>query len=349
MEADKILRYAGDVSIEKCDIFTSGGLRQDIADQVIALTLFEDLYSPFLSGSLTVRESFDLVNVFPFVGEEMIEINVVTPTLSDKQNISGTFYIYKMTDRTLLGDKLVGYVLHFISVEAIIDLNKKISKVYSGKPEEIIKNLLTEQTNGLQTKKEIFTEPTNKDVKFISNFWSPAKCINYVTSLAVNKNDAANYVFFENRYGFYFISLDSLYANGVYQEFTKDGYTRDTLPGGDDARNIPEDYRRIENINVPVGFDYMDKIRSGVYSSKLISYDLNKKVYNSKNYNIREKYDKMNHLNPNPALGDNAIFRSNSLLINYPRDNANFSGYGDATNYKHLQDRISLMNLAEAT
>ena len=29
--------------------------------------------------------------------------------------------------------------------------------------------------------------------------------------------------------------------------------------------------------------------------------------------------------------------------------NANFSGYGDATNYKNLQDRISLMKLAEAT
>jgi hypothetical protein len=347
--SDKILRYAGDVSIEKCDIFTSGGLRQDIAAQVIALTIFEDLFSPFMSGSLTVRESFDLVNLFPFVGEEMIEINVITPTLDDKKNISGLFYIYKMTDRTLLGDKLVGYVLHFISVEAVIDLNKKISKVYSGKPEEIVRNLLTEQTNGLQTKKEIFTEPTNKDVKFISNFWSPAKCINYVTSLAVNRNDAANFVFFENRYGFYFISLDTLYTNGVYQEFTKDGYTRDSLPGGEDAKNVTEDYRRIENINVPVGFDYMDKIRSGVYASKLISYDLNKKIYNSKNYNVRDKYDKMKHLNPNPALGDNAIFRSNSLLINYPRDNANFSGYGDATNYKHLQERISLMKLAEAT
>jgi len=347
--SDDMLRFAGDVSIQKCDIFTSGGLRQDIAAQVIAIAVYEDLFSPFMSGSLTVRESFDLVNIFPFIGEEMVEINVTTPTLDDAKDISGTFYIYKMTDRTLLGDKLVGYVLHFISVEAIIDLNKKISKVYSGKPEDLVTNLLTEKVDGLQSKKQIFTEPTNNDVKFISNFWSPAKSINYITRLAVNRNNAANYVFFENRYGFYFVSLDSLYANGVYQEFTKDGYTRDSLPGGGDARNITEDYRRIENINVPVGFDYMDKIRSGVYSSKLISYDLTQKIYNVKNYSIRGNYDDMNHLNPNTAFGDNVIFRSNSLLINYPRMNANFSGYGDATNYKHLQERISLIKLAEAT
>jgi hypothetical protein len=346
--ADKVLRFAGDVSIEKCDIFTSGGIKQDIAAQVIAITVYEDIFSPFISGSLTVRESFDLVNLFPFVGEEMVEIEIVTPTLPDKQNITGTFYIYKMTDRVLLGDKQVAYVLHFISPEAVIDLNKKISKVYSGKPEDIIKSLISDNLNGLQSKKEVFVEPTNKDIKFISNFWSPAKCINYVTSLAVNRNDAANYVFFENRYGFYFISLDSLYTNGLYQSFTKDGYTRDSVPGGGDAKNITEDFRRIDEVSIPIGFDYMDRVRSGMYSSKMISYDLNRKIYNAKNYNIREKYDKMKHLNPNKMIGDNAIFRANSLLLNYPRDNANFSGYGDATNYRHIQERISLMKLAEA-
>lgn len=347
--ADKELRFAGDVSIEKCDIFTSGGLRQDIAAQVIAITIYEDLFSPFISGSLTLKESFDLVNLFPFVGEEMVEIEIVTPTLEAKQNIRGTFYIYKMTDRVLLGDKQVSYVLHFISPEAVIDLNKKISKVYSGKPEDIVKSLIKDTVNGLQSTKEVFVEPTNKDVKFISNFWSPAKSINYVTSLAVNKNDAANYVFFENRYGFYFISLDSLYTNGIYQSFTKDGYTRDKLPDGGDTKNVSEDFRRIDEVSIPIGFDYMDRIRSGLFSSKLISYDLNKKIYNAKNYSVRDKYDKMKHLNPNPILGNNVIFRSNSLLINYPRDNANFSGYGDATNYKHLQERISLMKLAEAS
>ena len=347
--ADKELRFAGDVSIEKCDIFTSGGVRQDIAAQVIAITVYEDIFSPFVSGSLTVRESFDLVNLFPFVGEEMVELDIVTPTLDEKKNITGSFYIYKMTDRVLLGDKLVAYVLHFITPEAVIDLNKKISKVYSGKPEDIVKDIITDSVNGLQSKKDVFVEPTNNDIKFISNFWSPVKSINYATSGAVNKNNAANYVFFENRYGFYFISLDSLYANGLYQSFTKDAYTRDKLPGGQDSRDVEEDYRRIEEIAIPVGFDYMDRIRSGMFSSKLVSWDLNKKIYNSKLYNVKENYDKLNHLNPNKVHGENAIFRSNSLLINYPRVDQNFSGYGDATNYKHIQERISLMKLAESS
>ena len=86
--ADQVLRFAGDVSIDKCVITTSGGVSQDIAAQVIAISIYEDLFSPFMTGSLVVKESFDLVNIFPFVGEEMVEIEISTPTL-EKGNIKG--------------------------------------------------------------------------------------------------------------------------------------------------------------------------------------------------------------------------------------------------------------------
>ena len=345
--ADQVLRFAGDVSIDKCVITTSGGVSQDIAAQVIAISIYEDLFSPFMTGSLVVKESFDLVNIFPFVGEEMVEIEISTPTL-EKGNIKGKYYIYKLSDRQLVGDKNVVYMLHFMSMEGIIDLNKKVSKVYTGSPADIVKTLMTDNINGLQTKKEVFTESTARDIKFISNFWSPVKCINYVTNFAVNKSHCPNYVFFENRFGFYFISLDSLYSNGVYQQFTYDKFTRESLPGGGDAKNVQEDYRRINEINIPTGFDYMDRLRNGMFSSKLTSYDINKKLYNVKNYDVTKNYTKYNHLNPNPILSNASIFRSNALLINYPRDNNAFSGFGDATNFKYLQERISLMKMAEA-
>ena len=346
--ANKVLNFAGDVSIEKCEITTSGGIRQDIAAQVIAISIYEDLFSPFMSGSLVVKESFDLVNLFPFVGEEMLIIDISTPTLDSSKNIKGKFYIYKLSDRELIGDRSVVYQLHFISIEAIVDLNKKISKVYTGSPSDIITSLVKDNFNGLQSGKEVFTEPTIKNIKFISNFWSPVKAINFATEYAVNKNNSPSYVFFENRFGFYFISLDTLYTNGVYQEFTYDKYTRDKLPNGGDAKNVHEDFKRINSISIPTGFDYIDRLRSGMFSSKVTTFDINRKLYNVKNYDSKTDFNNLNHLNKNPVIGDNAIFRSNALLINYPRDNANFSGFGDATNFKNIQKRISLMKTAEA-
>jgi hypothetical protein len=343
---DKELRFAGDVSIDQCLIYTNSGLKQDIAAQVLAISIYEDIFSPFITGSLTVRESFDLANLFPFIGEEMLTIQISTPALEDKKNIKGSFYIYKMADRVLLSDKQVAYVLHFISPEAIVDLNKKISRGYEGKSHEIVSSVVKSNLNGLQSSKPVFAEETTKVLKFVSNYWSPIRLIQYCTEGAISTSGAPNYVFFENRYGFYFTSLDSLNKNGLYQAFTKDSYIRDSLPDGKDIRNITEDYRRIEEISIPVAYDYMDRIRSGMYASKIVSFDITKKQYKIKNYKLSGG---SSQLNPNKMFSSSAISNASSLLINYPRSTANFTDFLDVSNYKHIQKRISLMQLAESS
>lgn len=347
MQSSQQLRYAGDVSIDKIQIVTSAGFYQDITAQVINIQFYEDIFSPFISGSLIVKDSLDLVNLFPFVGEEFVDLEISTPTV-EGTTIKGRYYIYKLTDRELVGDRNVVYQLHFISLEALVDINKKISKVYVGNVANIVKDLVKDKVNGMQSTKEVYVDPTIKDAKFISNFWSPVKCINYLTEYAVNKNDSPNYVFFENRDGFYFISLDTLYKNGVKQDFVYDKYTRDNQESrGASTRNLQEDYKRIMNISIPVGFDYIDRIRTGTFSSKLISWDLTRKQYNAKMYTMFDKVDKQEHLNKYALASNRAIFKSNSTIINLPRQTQVFGGFGDPSNYKILQERLSLMSLAE--
>ena len=348
MQSSKTLRFAGDVSIDKIQIITSSGFYQDITGQVITMQFYEDLFSPFISGTIYIKESLDFVNLFPFVGEEIVEIDISTPTLKTG-NIRGTFYIYKLTDRELIGDKNVVYMLHFMSMEGIIDLNKKVSKVYTGSPADIVKTLMTDNINGLQTKKEVFTESTARDIKFISNFWSPVKCINYVTNFAVNKSHCPNYVFFENRDGFYFISLESLYDNKhVAQDFVYDKYMRDKVPNAADIRNVQEDYKRILEISIPVGFDYLDRLSSGMLGSRQITYDATTKQYSTKVYSMFDRFKEQKHLNENPINSDKAIFKANSRVIIYPKMYGTYQGFGDNTNARQYQERISTMKLAEA-
>lgn len=344
------IKFAGDVSIDKAKIVTPRGLGQDIAAQVIAIQLYEDLFSPFLTGSLIIKESFDLVNLFPFVGEEYLELEISTPALGRlESNIKSKFYIYKLTDRELLGERSVVYQLHFISLEAIVDLNKKASRVYSGKISDVVKSIISDKTDGFESNKKTIIEDTTNNIKYISNFWSPMQNIAYLTEHAVNSNNSPNYLFFENRDGFCFISLESLYANpGIYQEFVYDSYARDVLPDGKSYRNTPQDFKRIISINIPVGYDYMDRIRSGMLASKAISYDVTKKKYVSKNYNVFEQYDKKQHLNPYPINSKRTIFRNNAVIIPQARAYGNFTGFTDASGFKTVQERISLSKLAEA-
>ena len=347
MKPNQVLRFAGDVSIDKVKIITAKGFYQDVGAQVINVQFYEDLFAPFITGSLILKDSLDLVNLFPFIGEEYLELEISTPTL-DKNNIKGKYYIYKMTNREMTGDKSVVYQLHFISVEAIVDLNKKTSRVFADKISKLIEPFIKDKTFGLESDKKVYVEDTLNNVKYISNYWTPVQNIMYLADASINTNRTPSYVFFENRDGFYFISLEQLYTNAVFQDFVYDKYTRDDRPGGGSVRNPEKDYKRILEISIPTAFDYMDRIRSGMLSSRQVSYDVTKKTYTAKNYNMFQRFEQQKHLNKYPINSDRSVFRAASRIITYPKNFGNFNGFGDVTNAKSNQERISLLKLAEA-
>ena len=193
------LRYAGDVDIQSIVLTTSKGVFQDITAQVINIQFYEDIFSPFLSGSLVLKDALDLVNVLPFIGEEFVDIEIATPTLPVGK-IKGRYHVYKMTDRLLVGDRAVAYQLHFMSVESLVDTNKKISKVYSGKISDIVTTFIRDKNEGFESEKNVYVEPTRNSIKYISNFWSPSKNIQFLAENGLSEHKSPSYVFFENRH-----------------------------------------------------------------------------------------------------------------------------------------------------
>ncbi len=340
------ISVAGDVSIEDVTLVTSAGFAQTITPQVIAIEIYEDLFSPFITGKLTLSDSQELTNLLPLVGEEIVRLKVVTPSLPDEQTYSGEFYIYKMDDRMKSAEREVVYVLYFISKEAIVDMNKKLSKAYSGKVSDIAKTLCTD-VHGLESKKSVNIEETSNNTKFISNFWSPVKCLQYICETAVNANDSPSYVFFENKYGLNFVSLESLYVGSpIKQRFIWDNFTRSVQTIGGSVRDIEKDYQRVLDLSNPTPFNYMDSLRSGMYGSEIIYYDLLTKQYVHTGYSPDFKSGK--HLNPYPLWSDNLAARPKAVLIHEHKYYNNFDGFDDVTNTRYVQKRKSLMAQAEA-
>ena len=174
MKNDEVIRFAGDVSIDRINIISANGFAQNITNQVVAIEIYEDMFSPFTSGVIAVKETLDFINLFPLIGEEFVEIKVHTPSFTKKNMIfNEQFVIYKLAHRTTTGDRNVVYELHFISREALVDLNKKISKPYEGKVSDIAQNILQDSAFGLETKKDLVLEETPNGIKYISNYWSP--------------------------------------------------------------------------------------------------------------------------------------------------------------------------------
>ena len=343
METSQQIVKAGDVNIEAVQITTVQGVYQDITNQVMAIQIFEDMFSPFTSGTLEVRDSLDLLNVLPLNGEEFLHLKISTPTL-DKDNIDHKFYIFKMSNRVMAGDRSTIYTLHFISVEALTDLNTKISKTFSGKCSDIIKMILDDKTRGLNVTKPYTIEETKNSTKYISNFWPPVKNINNVIETSINMNNQSSYVFYENRTGFNFVSLDSLYVTNIFQTFVYDVYIRDepsnTLKT---TRNVTEDYKRIREINVPTEFDYIERVRGGMFGSKMYTHDLSSKRISLNAYNMLDNFASQKHLNKFPLASNKVSYSYDELIMTVPKYHNNFSDFGDSTNANSIQNRASLM------
>lgn len=348
MATSERLRYAGDVNIETIELKSVNGFYQNIANQVIGIQIFEDIFSPFITGTLIIKDSLDLLNTFPLTGEEYLTLKISTPTIP-RGAIQGNFYIFKMNNREIVGDRAVIYELHFITQEAVVDMNKRISKKFEGTPSEIANTILTDKDVGLQLSRTINIEEAKNKIKYISNFWSPVRNMTYLCDHAYNKNESPSFLFFENRAGFNFVSLDSLYDNSDYIEyFTYDKFVRDSTNSGDDAKNIVEEYKRISRLAVPTVFDYMERIDGGMLGSKQYSFDLTSKNVDIKEYDMFKDWDKNIHANIYPLASTKSIFRYNAKLVNRYRHWGNFTDGKDSSNSNFLQKRMSIMKMIDA-
>jgi hypothetical protein len=332
------LKFAGDIQIKEVQINSLNGQAANVTNQVSMIEIYEDMFSPFTTMTIVLRESVDYINIFPFVGEEFVDIDIVTPSLDVP--IKGRFYVYKITDREYTKEREVIYALKCISSDFLVDANKKISKTYDGKVNELAFSILGEK--GLGTTKKLNIESTSNSTKFTANFWSPVKCLNYLCDNALSVNYSPSYLFYENRDGLNFRSINEILKSEPSHKFVKDNYTRTSDASGSGSTKDPqEDFKRILDISIPVLTDYMNDIQSGRMKSRLVTHDITTKRYTVKDYSVKKDPKPDTLLNPNPAYSKYTIANAQSAQMIMPKYYGNFNNYGDVTSFKFQQKRIS--------
>jgi hypothetical protein len=343
-----ILRSAGDITVEKIVITSSKGVQLDVVNQMMQIQIFEDMFQTFTSGNIVLDDSLDLINFFPFIGEEYLELDLRTPTFDeDGKKITGRFYIYKMTDRYKHKEKAVYYTLHFISIEALVDMNIRFSKAFEGSPSELVEQLVSSTDGMRSTKKIVIKEPTTNKIKFIASNWNPSRCLLFVTKAAQN-DLRSNYLFFENRDGFVFATPNYLYGTQpVAQNFTYTARDRDIATSGSSTKDLNYDFTRIHDYKLPVGFNFIDRVASGMYGSRMTTHDLVTKKYSSTVYYAPNEWEKHPHLNDYPIWSKNLATSTSAVQVVEQKHYGIYNGYGDITNTKNNLSRISMMQQFE--
>ena len=291
------------------------------------------------------------------MGQEYLQLKIRTPTMGEKDAIQGLFYVYSITDRAFVAERNVVYKLNFVSYFALTDSNIKLSKPFEGKISNIAKTILTNWVGEASIGQ---IETTQNATKYVSNYWPPVKNLNYITNQAISTTSSPSYLFYQDRLGFNFKSLSTMYAQTfdgpsenmgtLYPKFNFNIKGREISPTGDAVRNIQRDYSRMTSIDFPSGFDTLGKLGRGTYASTLYTHDLVSKQYKERKFNYQDDFDKRGHLNKFPitAKSTGFIFGPASAILSDEIHFGVYNGYGDISNSGIMQERISILNMADA-
>ena len=307
MKINAELENPGDLNIEKMTLVSTRNTIIDLDDYFVEFNLFEDIFSPALTGSIVISDNRNLINEMPIVGDELLIIKLTTPTFPS--SIEKTFRVTGITDKHIVrGQNSQLYTLNFCSQELVLDMNAPIYKSFEGKVDDLAIEIfeeyvamsrsldssgdkLTETAAG--TNLRIITETKNK-IKFVSPGWTAFKCLNWLASRAIPKEDkACNFLFWESNKSFYFGTLETIFkGNRRVGEYT---YAQSNLRTGP-ARDILREMFLTDAVETIVNVDRAKNYTSGYLANRLLELDIVNKKYELIDYDHAERFNDYTHM-----------------------------------------------------
>lgn len=305
-----------------------------ILPQVGEFVLYQSVFSPILKAQLAIYDAISLLNNYPMVGEETIEVVINQRGArysTEIVNVSLKFIIVGITgiqygetgrDQT--------YMMELHSVEAFENAKRKISKAYKSSPtNQYVTDILT---NYLKTVKPIkFLEGTETDrssidrVLVVPNL-RPLSAITWLTKNAVpaNPDEFHNYVFYE--------TIDGTSSRFNFKPFQKqvwkDSVDQAALTGSENhpyfyisnyesikgspglledlARQGFAEERLIINLNINKRYSVIEKIIGGYFENEYVEIDMGQKMHQVTQTGVTERWKSLysNYLQTDQYIND---------------------------------------------
>lgn len=267
---DEGLLTSSDYKLTTLSIVTSDGTVVDIKSLAVEINLYEDIFSPCMSGSILMGDAIDLMANFKIHGNEWLIMEIDKPSLG--LSLKKIFRVYKVSDREIKSQSLQNYILHFCSEELILSTQRFISKSYKGMViSDMVNDLLTNQL-AVNPKKVGLMDKTEGIFNIIVPRMQPLEAIEWLSTRAYSSNGTL-FMFYENRDGYNFQAYETLLNRPVYQTYYKRPKT-DTDP--------QLTWNSVNVMKIVQDFDIIASGRYGGFNSTLMTFDfVNRKVQNS--------------------------------------------------------------------
>lgn len=273
------------VNITQCALFSpllqnrpevQKGL-SDITPVVTRIVIYENMFSPVLTGELHLQDDTSLSSIVPLLGIEKLFLKFdVTDPVTGKVFYYGnsspvTFSIHSEEERTPRNQGTETYKLGLISPELLTSTDKRISRAYHDVHVDDIVTDIMESPQFVNTAKKFVTkERTKTPVNLVIPYLTALDTIKLLTLQGQSSGSETNYVFFESLNGFHFASLQKIIADGQTGVIPK--ITR-TLAGTTGTRQSLTALLA-DDIEIVTGFDFLYLLSQGYFSSVTYGLDI---------------------------------------------------------------------------
>lgn len=273
----------------------------DLTNSMVFCDYYEDILSPCVMMTIQVASTYSIYNGLPIRGGEKVELDIETASGNFKLAGDYAMYVYKVSAIVADGTKEY-FTLHLCSREGLTNETARVQKKYEKKPinehvEAILKDVL--KTKKYKSKN---IEKTSNSYSFIGTLKKPFHVLTWLgpkgvpaTSSSGNSGKVAKgvagFVFYENRDGFNFRSIDTLVSatesqSGSTSKEAVPQYKYD--PGITQSNNAANNFNII-NYNFEKNTDLMKSLRVGMYSNITYFYDLYKNKIDGITYSINSE------------------------------------------------------------
>lgn len=276
-------RYeAGDVDIKTLSLTPmSSGQPQGIMPQTISVSIYEDLLAPTLYCEVLINDSIGMLKTLPIVGQEWLDIEFQTP---NRDTYKARFHCYQVAQyRSDPLQQKATYCLKCVSEERMQDSVGTIRKGYQTTIDSIVQDILK---TDLKSSKPLFFESTKGVQHYVFTHQSPFEAIKLLRKKACStKNKSSSYVFFENRYGFNFSTIENLMAENQKKIGDKI-FIRYTATS--DQHQNPLSFRQIVQATAANQFNIMGALQTGALNMEHTTFDILKKTLKKNTYKLAD-------------------------------------------------------------
>ena len=264
----------------------------NIAGVYQEINIYDSMFMPCIRGEILIQDAIGLSSKLLLDGSEYLSMEILKGEESGPTTFKKTFRIYKQSNRENINQNSEIYILHFASEEMIFSEQKKVNQSFNGTYTDIV-NVILKKYLGVTSKKLGLIENSKGLHTVIVPNLSPFDTMDWLSKRAVDSDSLPNFLFFENKYGYNFVSLTELIKREPIMNINFEPKNL-SVSGGQEFYGA----REAKIIN---STNYIESIKNGVYSGKFIGIDLLTRKVSINQIDFNQTYNKTKvHLNKYP-------------------------------------------------